>query len=178
MQKKGVLKIFFSLVALFLIVGGHSQETSQVLDEIQALNNEKNELMLSGRYDELARFYTENAISMPNYSKMLRGVDDIILYAKESEAGEYKVSEIKLKPAEIFRENSMLIETGEIVMKVSGPGIPGKVKEKGKYMTLWEKQADETWKIKAETWNVDVNPLDRIPGIKDKSKKRKKGKKD
>ena len=28
----------------------------------------------------------------------------------------------------------------------------------GKYMNVWQKQSDGSWKLKADTWNSDVNP--------------------
>jgi ketosteroid isomerase-like protein len=174
-----MIKIKLSAIVLILIgliqpnlING--QKLPDVYDEIEALHNEKIELTLAGRYDELAKFYSEGAISMPNYEKMARGVDEIIRSAEKAVKNEYKVSEIKLKPVEVFMDKHLLVEAGTIIMKVSGPGIPGKVREKGKYMTLWENQPEGGWKIKAETWNVDVNPLDRIPGAKTKGKKRKK----
>ncbi len=30
----------------------------------------------------------------------------------------------------------------------------------GKYMTIWEMQDDGSLKVKVETWNTDVNPVD------------------
>jgi ketosteroid isomerase-like protein len=34
----------------------------------------------------------------------------------------------------------------------------GNINDNGKYMTVWEKQSDGSWKVKAETWNSDNNP--------------------
>jgi ketosteroid isomerase-like protein len=33
------------------------------------------------------------------------------------------------------------------------------MEDTGKYLTLWEKQADGSLKIKVETWNTDKNPM-------------------
>jgi ketosteroid isomerase-like protein len=153
------------------------QDPKAIEKEIEQLNAEKTALTLEGNFESLEKFYVNDAISLPNYNKMVTGVEDIISFTGESGQDEYKVSEIKLKPVRIFHEDSLFIEVGNIIFKVSGPGIPGKIKEEGKYMTLWERQADGSLKIKAETWNVDVNPLDRMPGKKKERKARKKGKK-
>ena len=39
------------------------------------------------------------------------------------------------------------------------PGVPNDVVEEGKYLTVWEKQADGSLKVKLETWNSDTNPM-------------------
>ena len=48
-------------------------------------------------------------------------------------------------------------EIGTYIIDMSMPGMEG-WKDNGKYITVWEKQSDDSWKVKAETWNTDNNP--------------------
>jgi hypothetical protein len=38
-------------------------------------------------------------------------------------------------------------------------GMPGEIEDAGKYLTIYERDADGALKIKVETWNTDVNPM-------------------
>jgi len=39
----------------------------------------------------------------------------------------------------------------------------------GKYMNIWEKQDDGSMKLKAETWNSDVNPWQEMQKMEEKA---------
>ncbi len=48
-------------------------------------------------------------------------------------------------------------EIGTYKMTVEMAGMPGMTDE-GKYLTIYERAADGSWKIKVETWNTDKQP--------------------
>jgi ketosteroid isomerase-like protein len=150
-----------------------AQQIENIEDILEDLNEKRVELTLSGQYSALGQFYTEDAISLPNFGKVQEGIPEIIRFAEEAADMEFKVVEMKFKPIEIHTAENLVIELGSLKLKITGPGIPGKVADKGKYMTLWERQDNGMWKIKAETWNTDVNPLDRMPKMENDRKKRK-----
>jgi hypothetical protein len=39
------------------------------------------------------------------------------------------------------------------------PGMEKPMDDRGKYLTIWEKQKDGSLKVKIETWNSDINPM-------------------
>jgi ketosteroid isomerase-like protein len=39
------------------------------------------------------------------------------------------------------------------------PGMDKPMDDHGKYLTIWEKQKDGSLKVKVETWNSDVQPM-------------------
>lgn len=170
-------KLFPTILAAILVLCVckplKAQQEENIEDILEGLNEKRVELTLTGQYKELGQFYTEDAVSLPNYEKVRKGVGDIISFAEESADMEFKVVEMKFKPIEIYTAGNLAVELGALKLKITGPGIPGKIAEKGKYMTLWEWQESCTWKIKAETWNTDVNPLDRMPKMEIDRKKKK-----
>ena len=52
-----------------------------------------------------------------------------------------------------------VIEIGTFEISLQMPGMPGPIDDKGKYMTVYIRDADGALKIKAETWNTDINPM-------------------
>jgi len=169
-----LFSIIFTAILLLCVCGPlKAQQEENIEGILEDLNEKRVELTLTGQYKELEQFYTEDAVSLPNYEKVRKGVGDIIRFAEESADMEFKVVEMKFKPIEIHTAGNLVVELGALKLKITGPGIPGKVADKGKYLTLWERQDSGTWKIKAETWNTDVNPLDRMPKMDDDRKKKK-----
>ncbi len=162
-----------AMLLLFIYSPLNAQQKENIEDVLEHLNEKRVELTLTGQYEALEQFYTEDAVSLPNYEKVQKGVGDIISFTEESAGMEFKVVDMKFKPIEIHSAGNLAVELGALKLKITGPGIPGKVAEKGKYMTLWEWQENGNWKIKAETWNTDKNPLDRMPKMDENHKKRK-----
>jgi ketosteroid isomerase-like protein len=37
--------------------------------------------------------------------------------------------------------------------------MANEMKDHGKYLNVWQKQSDGSWKLRADTWNSDVNPM-------------------
>jgi ketosteroid isomerase-like protein len=54
----------------------------------------------------------------------------------------------------------MIIEVGAYKMNFTMTGMEGPMYDNGKYLTIWEKQKDGSLKIKYETWNTDMNPVE------------------
>jgi hypothetical protein len=55
-------------------------------------------------------------------------------------------------------------------MKVQSPNMPTAMTDHGKYMNIWQKQSDGSWKLRADTWNSDINPYANMDKAGAKSK--------
>ena len=65
--------------------------------------------------------------------------------------------EFNLKIGDVIVTGDYAIETGSYDMVLTpkkGKDIP----DKGKYVVVWKKQADGSWKILRDIWNTDVAP--------------------
>jgi len=68
-----------------------------------------------------------------------------------------KGADVKLTTSQVDIGGDYAIETGTYETTVSPPG--GKpMTEKGKYVTVWKKQADGSWKIYRDVGNSDAPP--------------------
>jgi ketosteroid isomerase-like protein len=85
----------------------------------------------------------------------------ILLY-KMTEAG-MKMTAFKSTVTDIMQSGNFIVDIGTYEITMTMPQMGGMPwTDKGKYMTIWEKQDDGTLKIKVETWNTDVNPWEEI----------------
>ena len=72
---------------------------------------------------------------------------------------------MNLEIMEVFDCGDYIIEIGEYDISLSVPSMAQPVADKGKYVTIWERQKDKSLKIKIETWNTDINPMEMGKGM-------------
>ena len=80
---------------------------------------------------------------------------------------------MNLNIVEVIVCKEMVIEIGEYAISLTIPGMEMPVADKGKYITVWERQKDGSLKIKIETWNTDVNPMEMGKEMMEKKKVKK-----
>jgi len=151
-----------SLPILFLLSTTlcYSQDDSQQLkNKIQQIGNETVQAYLAGDLDLLYSYYTDDAIQMPIYDKMIKGKGAIKQREIEARKAGAKVDTLYHRTLEVGSCGDLVWEIGAYSVTLSLPGMPNPVTDIGKYLTIWQKQGDGTFKIKLEIWNTDINPL-------------------
>ena len=105
----------------------------------------------------VASVYTEDAISLLNGMPALRGKQAI----QEGTATMFK--DIGLKDAKVTTNDvevhgDLALEMGTYEMTMRPPGAKADVVDKGKFLAVWKKQADGTWKLYRDAPSSDVPP--------------------
>ena len=72
-MKKHVFKPLLVLLTLIYTVPAFSQSNDELKAKISKINQEMAKAMMEGNYAKNLSLYTEDAISLPNNSKMLEG---------------------------------------------------------------------------------------------------------
>lgn len=104
---------------------------------------------LRGSYDSLMNLYTESAIISPDKSTFRSGIDAIRFYWMD-----YDGMMMLSRNAISFEGNDrMICETGIETGSMNGTQKHNRASWNYKYLTIWEKQADGSWKIMAEMLN-------------------------
>ena len=153
------MKNFFLICVAILF--NSSQLYAQSEDELIAKFNETNkkfsQMMVDNDLEGMLSYYAENPISMPSYQPMLRSLDAMRESHKQQHEMGMKVTAFELIATDVIVEGNIAIEIGTYTISMDMPEM-GSMDDHGKYMTVWEKQDDGSMKIKADTWNTDVNP--------------------
>lgn len=69
----------------------------------------------------------------------------------------------KTKKVEVAQSGDLAYSSGTYEVKFNDPsGKPGN--DRGKYLQVWKKQADGSWKCVMDTWNSDLPAT--VPGEK------------
>jgi len=159
---KKVIQLFMVMLAIAIAIPSFAQEKeAKNLDKmkvkIQKMNNLMAEASVKGDTEAGMAFYTDDVYYMPNYNKMIKGVEAMKKYDAEREGPKPNVTEMTLTTLEVLKSGSNILEIGTYTITIEMEGNPTPVKDYGKYLTVWEK-TEAGLKIKVEIWNTDMNP--------------------
>jgi len=155
-----VAVLMFAAVAMFAQTGGGNKELKGV---IQDLNNKMVGAIVNADYGKILTFYDANVISLPNYGKMLRGIDAIAQHQQQSAEMGNKVTALTLTTKKVMPYGDAVVEIGTFTITMEIAGMDKPVSDVGKYQTVWVKH-DDTYKIISEIWNTNVHPMKALKG--------------
>ena len=154
---------------LFCAANVFAQDDAAFRKFCDDMNDKFNNAMVSGDYNAIASMYTDDAISLQSYSPMWVGKDAITEGNKKTFTDQgMKFSNPSSKTVQVIGNGDTRIEIGTFQVTVTSPNMPQAMTDHGKYMNVWQKQSDGSWKIKADTWNSDMNPYTTMAGAKPK----------
>ncbi len=158
-MKKSILSSALLIALLFVTAfNAFSQSEEELKVKIEKMNAKMVKAMLAGDHEMSLAYYVDDAISLPSYQPMLKGKEAIAASAKEASNSPMKITSFELHTKKIEVCGDMVIEIGKYSMAFTMPNMPEPATDKGKYITIWEKQTDGSLKIKIDTWNSDINP--------------------
>ncbi|MDH3524190.1 MAG: DUF4440 domain-containing protein [Acidobacteriota bacterium] len=134
-------------------------EESALMAEVKALGDALSEAMMADDVDFMLGMYAEGAISLPNYGPRMDGVEAFRQHHEQMAAAGMKINSFTSDPTDVWEAGDQVIEIGTFEISLDMPGMPG-IQDKGKYLTVYVRDADGNLKVKAETWNTDMNPME------------------
>ncbi len=132
-------------------------DVTQVRKVIEEMTQKSAHDLLAGIVDTSLVNYDEDAVSLPNNGPMLRGKEAIRAYTRQMLTLGIKFTNVKFVTTDVQTSGDLAYEIGTYAMTLQIPPV-GEVSEEGKYLTVYEKAADGTWKIKVETYNMNGKP--------------------
>jgi ketosteroid isomerase-like protein len=159
MKRVYLISMCLLLVLLFSGSKVFAQSASDYKSKIMMADKEFAKNMLEGGMEKNLHMYAADAISMPNFAPMAEGIDAIRKAFEEDAKKGAKYNSFELNEQKIIPNGNLITEIGTYKLNVTVPGMDKPVDDHGKYLNIWEKQNDGSLKIKIETWNSDVDPM-------------------
>jgi ketosteroid isomerase-like protein len=157
---------------MILINGCQQQHDMQKLqNQVDSINEQLATAMMVNDYDSYLKFYTEDAISLPSYGPMLKGMDALKEDVEKQREMDMKITSFSIKSTDLWASGKFVIDIGTYEMGMEMPEAPGEVwNDKGKYLTVFEIQEDGSLLMKADTWNTDLNPWEEMMNAQENGK--------
>ena len=153
-------------VAILLVLGlaaaasaGHHEKTAALMEEVTEFGDDLAKAMLENDVERMLSMYAPGAISLPNYGPRMEGLDAFRESHAQMEAAGMKVLSFESDPTDVWQAGDQVIEIGKFQITLEMPFMPDKVEDHGKYVTIYERDESGALKIKVETWNTDMNPM-------------------
>jgi uncharacterized protein (TIGR02246 family) len=119
------------------------------LSDVQWLNAEQ-----AKDVDSVLSVFADNASLFPPNASIVTGIEAIRARLSEEYSGPRVAISWQTTKVEVSRSGDLAYSHGTHEVTVNDPeGNP--VTDKGKWVTVWEKQPDGTWKVVADIWNTD-----------------------
>jgi uncharacterized protein (TIGR02246 family) len=128
-------------------------DAAAVRQAIEQANTRFEQAVQSGDSAAIVANYADDAMMMMGGAAAWRGRSEIAANAPKA----FQSATVKLTTGSVDVGGDYAIETGTYDLTATPPG--GKpVTDKGKYITVWKKQPDGSWKIYRDIANTDIPP--------------------
>ena len=129
-------------------------EIAAVKSAIEAANNVTVAAVIAGDVSKLLANYADDAVFMFPNAPAMRGRAAIEAGLKAMMEGA-TFSDMKFTTEDVMLDGDMAVETGSNEMTITPKGGKAMV-DKGKYLTVWKRQADGSWKIVRDVSNSNM----------------------
>lgn len=165
------MKKLFAVLFVFILTASllNAQDMSALKSKLQMMCDKYSEAMVSGDMGSLWDSYADDIISLPSYEPAVRGLAAVKDSYEKMKDSDMKMTKFSLTVTDALESGNFVVEIGTYKLTMEGGGMDMPWDDHGKYMNLWEKQSDGSMKLKAETWNTDVNPWEEMKKM-DKNK--------
>ncbi len=157
---KNVMKGIMPLLLLGLLLiscAPKPQDVAQVRKTIEGMSTKAAQEMVTGTWDTTMANFTEDAVSMPNFSPMAKGKEAIREQYTRMLGMGMKFTKVEFVTLDVQVSGEYAYEIGTYTMTIEIPRM-GQITDVGKYLNVYQQSKDGSWKMKVETWNADSAP--------------------
>ncbi|HLO91361.1 MAG TPA: DUF4440 domain-containing protein [Lentimicrobium sp.] len=169
-MKKSTLQMMALGLMLCFSISAIAQTDNEIKQKIEKINMEMAKAMIAGNDTKNLQFYSDNVVSMPSYGEMVNGKEGVRKAMEEMASTGWKIKDVTFETVSVETNGNVITEIGKYNMEMKKDGMDQTMKDKGKYLTQWEKQSDGSLKIKTEIWNTDKNPWEEMSAMQKEHK--------
>jgi ketosteroid isomerase-like protein len=152
MKTKFILAACLGLLSFTFVATAADTKVEQALRDLDA---EWSKAAVAKDVDKTVSYYSDDAIVLPPNAPSATTKEAIRNVWKDIFTSPGLVISWKTTRVEVSRSGDMACVSG--TYELTTKDATGKsVSDRGKYLVVWEKQADGTWKAGADMWNSDL----------------------
>jgi uncharacterized protein (TIGR02246 family) len=147
--------VFFALIVASASTAyagskGNDEGVREARAAIEAANAKFSEAFARGDAKVLSAMYTSDAIAFPPESEMIRGNEAIGEFWKTTR--DSGIRNAALTTIEVSRSGDVAYEVGKVSLTIQPVGKEPTTAI-AKYVVVWKRQADGSWKLHWDIWN-------------------------
>jgi uncharacterized protein (TIGR02246 family) len=156
------MKYSLSIILVSMLFSAFAfAQDSDARVKIEEYNERWEKAMLNNDMNAVLDFYADDVISLPSYSGLMRGKEEVRAHMDEEMKAGMKFTDVNFETTEVIEEGDLAIEIGTYNMSMTMGDTNEPFSDQGKYVTIWEKQGND-WKVIVETWNTNSNPWEQM----------------
>ena len=150
------MKKQFSMLLALMVFGFSITACDQPLsdEDVEAIRKSAEEdwveLALAGRWAEAAAMHIEDAVRMPPNEPLVEGRTAI-----EASLRRYTITALTQTAEQIEGRNGLAYARGTYSGTLTLAGMPEPITDTGKWLGVFQKQADGVWLVSTFSWNSD-----------------------
>jgi ketosteroid isomerase-like protein len=144
-------------IPFFLLSCVPKADTEGLKKAVEDYNSAAIEAMTTNNYEKSLSYFADDATEMPPNEPAIKGKENIKAWMEKGAQSGVKATAVKFTSLEVVAAGNIGYEIGDYDMTFEIPSV-GEVKDVGKYIAIFKKQQDGSWKVYAETWNSNAPP--------------------
>jgi ketosteroid isomerase-like protein len=155
MKTKCVVTACFAVLSLAFVITSSAADTQAIEQSLRDLDAQWSAVAGARDVEKTVSFYSNDAIVMPPNAPADTTTETIRKGWQDLLATPGLVISWKTTKLEVAKSGDLAFLSGTYEMTMRDPsGKP--INDHGKYVEVWEKQADGKWKCGTDIWNSDL----------------------
>ena len=147
------INVLIALIVFSLLCTVSAADTKAIEQVLRDLDDQWSAAAGVKDFEKIVSFYSNDAVVMPPNAPRATTKEAIRTIWKDL-LTDASIS-WKTKEVEVAQSGDLAYSSGTYEVTLNDPtGTP--VKDRGKYLEVWKKQADGTWKCVMDMWNSDL----------------------
>jgi ketosteroid isomerase-like protein len=147
------INVLIALILFSLLCTASAADTKAIEQVLRDLDDQWSAAAGVKDFEKIVSFYSDDAVVMPPNAPRATTKEAIRTIWKDL-LTDASIS-WKTKEVEVAQSGDLAYSSGTYEVTLNDPtGTP--VKDRGKYLEVWKKQADGTWKCVMDMWNSDL----------------------
>lgn len=118
---------------------------------VEKLGKQFTDAFSKGDMAAVAAMYSEDAMAFPPEGEIVKGRPAIEAMWKG--VRDMGAQAMDFEVIDVMTGGALMVETGKATLHIAGAG-PAQAKVTVKYVVVWKKQKDGSWKISRDIWNA------------------------
>jgi uncharacterized protein (TIGR02246 family) len=126
-------------------------DAGQIRKSIEEVNAKYSEAIQKGNLADAVALYTDDATMVPPDGGLIKGKQAIEEYYRT--LFQMGMKEVVLTTIEVEGSGGTVYEIGKTRVRIQPEGQEA-IQDSSKYLVIWKRQADGTWKVHVDIWNL------------------------